>query len=215
MRYVCLLVSFLFVFHLSHAQQALTAGKIEMKITNVENAGLKGSMMKGSTQTVYFSDNYDRLSIYTMKGMVKMEIVNDKTANSTLMLTGGMMLGKKKVKVNTEEKKPRKYNITYDNSDSKTILGYTCIKATLENDKIKMEVYYTDKIDVYQTPLRKQFSGLKGFPLQYTIIDDEGVRITYTAQNIKDITPADFNLSTDGYEEMTEEEAKKMLRNAG
>lgn len=155
-----------------------------MKITNVENAGLKGSMMKGSTQTVYFNDSYDRLSIYTMKGMVKMEIVNDKTANSTLMLTGGMMLGKKKVKVNTEEKKLRTYNISYDNSDSKTILGYTCTKATLENDKIKMEVYYTDKINVHQTPLRKQFSGLQGFPLQYTIIDDEGVRITYTAQHI-------------------------------
>jgi len=204
------------MFHLSHAQEALTAGKIEMKVTKVENAGLKGSMINGSTQTVYFNSSYDRLSIYTMKGMVKMDIVNDKTTDKTLMLTGGMMLGKKKINVESQEKEPREYTIIYDESDTKTILGYNCTKAVLENDKLKMEVYITEQIDVAQTPLRQQFSGLRGFPLQYTIIDDEGVRITYTAQNIDtNLSLADFDLPTDGYEEMTEAEAKKMLRNAG
>lgn len=214
-RFLCPLISFLLIVHLSHAQEALTSGKIEMKVTKVENAGLKGSMINGSSQVVYFNQSYERLSIYTMKGLVKMDIVNDKTTNKTLMLTGGMMLGKKKVKVDSQEKKPRTYSITYDNEDTKNILGYTCKKAILENDKLKMEVYYTDKIDVQQTPLRQQFSGLNGFPLQYTIID-EGVRITYTAQDVtRNISLADFDLSTDGYEEMTEAEARKMLRNAG
>ena len=215
MKFLCPLISFLLMIHLSHAQQALTAGKIEMKVTKVENAGLKGSMIKGSTQTVYFNSNHDRLSIYTMKGMVKMDIINDKISNETLMLTGGMMLGKKKIKVESKEKKPRKYNITYDQNDTQTILGYTCTKAVLENDQLKMEAYFTEQIDVAQTPLRQQFSGLYGFPLQYTIIDD-GVRITYTAQNIEtNLNLADFDLPTEGYEEMTEEEARKMLRNAG
>jgi len=216
MKFLCPLISFLLMFHFSYAQELLTSGKIEMKVTKVENAGLKGTMINGSMQTVYFNESYNRLSIYTMKGMVKMDIVNDKTSNETLMLTGGIMLGKKQIKVESQEKKPREYTITYDESDTKTILGYTCTKAILEKDKLKMEVYFTEQIDVTQTPLRQQFSGLRGFSLQYTIIDDEGVRITYTAQNIEtNLSLADFDLPTDGYEEMTEAEARKMLRNAG
>ncbi len=202
------------------AQDAMRAGKVEMEITKVKGGGMKGMMMKGSEQVLYFNDEYERMYMSMAKGMVKMDVLKTKADNSALMLTGGMMLGKKMVRMTGDnregENEQPEYTLTYDEKDTKTIHGYLCQKAVFKADGVEMHVYYTHEIDYENNPIKEQFPDLEGFPLEYTItIIEEKMSMTYSTTSVSAVNPSDFELSTEGYEELTQEEAKELFKGIG
>lgn len=111
-----------------------------------------------------------------------------------------------KKKKKSEEKDPK---ITYT-EEKKTIAGYECKKAIVEDEsskgeKTKSTLWYTEKI----APIKSgggrnmQFKGLNGVPLEFEMPQGP-MNIKISATKISDSPVADdlFKVSTEGYTEM-------------
>lgn len=113
-----------------------------------------------------------------------------------------------------EDKQPE---IKYT-EETKEIAGFTCKKAEYitedeYGDKITTIVWYNETVGGPEMNFGGNFSGLKGFPMEYTIETEEG-KITYTVTVVQTkkvkFSDTDFLIPTD-YEELTEEKAKELF----
>lgn len=92
---------------------------------------------------------------------------------------------------------------------AKEIAGYKCKKAIVSLDGAgEMELYYTEELP---SGASKQYEGLKGFPLEYTIAQGP-MKIKVTAKSVKQ-EPVNNNLFEipSGYDKMTFEEFQKSM----
>ena len=121
---------------------------------------------------------------------------------------------KEKILENLEEIAPR---INYIDS-SKEIAGYKVYKAEYIvkdefGDPITTVVWYSPEINNGKINAAGDFSGLKGFPMEYVSTQDEG-SIIFSVGEVKTkkvkIKETDFLIPTD-FEELTEEEAKELF----
>jgi GLPGLI family protein len=110
-------------------------------------------------------------------------------------------LDKKKV----SDKKPEfKYT-----SETKEIAGYECKKAFIVIEGAgEMEIYYTEDLPAGAS---KQFEGLKGFPLEYSISQGP-MKVSFTATKVikEKLSDSLFSIP-DGYDIMTFEEFQKTM----
>jgi GLPGLI family protein len=92
---------------------------------------------------------------------------------------------------------------------TKKIAGYECKKAIVKVEGAgEMEIYYTEDLP---SGANKQFEGLNGFPLEYTI-DSGQFKMKMTAKTVKAETlGADLFIIPSGYDKMTFEEFKTAM----
>lgn len=121
---------------------------------------------------------------------------------------------KEKIIEQLEEVAPQ---INYIDS-SKEIAGYKVYKAEYIikdefGDPITTVVWYSPEINNGKINAAGDFSGLKGFPMEYVSTQDEGsiiFRVSEVKTSKVKIKETDFLIPTD-FDELTEEEAKELF----
>lgn len=207
--------TFIFLLTISVQAQQLTSGTIEMGVTDFqmempETEGFDmGEMMKRMKQVMYFKPGV-LVQEMSMMGMMEMKmfIVGD-SVDQYMDVMGQKM----NIKTNTDdmgrsgydiEAMANMYQIEYDKSDRRKILGYDCYKVdiimdmeavmpeeaeTPESmqemfDNMKMSAYITEEIKMPMMQLQ-QFKGLQmeGTPLFLTM-DMGMMSFTYEASSV-------------------------------
>lgn len=155
--------------------------------------------------TMYVDKQKVRLEQSVMGG--KQIIIVDSENNESHVLMD--MMGQK-IHMNTsgqEYDDESKVTYVYKN-ETKMISGYKCklVEAKDEDGDIT-KIYYTTEIQVWH----KDFSDLKGFPMEYNVNKD-GMEMTITVSNIekKKVDSSQFEVP-DGYTEMTPEQMGMMM----
>jgi GLPGLI family protein len=146
-------------------------------------------------------------------GMSQVTITDLKKGSGTLLMD---MMGKKMavemskddLKEMDKKKGDKKPEFKYLDG-TKEIAGYNCKKAMVVLEGAgEMEIYYTEDLPA---GANKQFEGLKGFPLEYTI-DSGQFKMKMTAKSVKkESLGADLFTIPDGYDKMTFEEFKTSM----
>jgi len=154
--------------------------------------------------------------------MFKMEsLVNNADENMTLLID---VMGQKMMIESTKEDRKEMEDeakeamegmeLTYDESETKEILGYKCIKANLSGGEAGMGFSMWVSKDIKAS--NKMIQGLNtididGFPLEY-VIETEQMTMTYTTTELKkEIDPKVFELNTAGFTKMTFEEFQEQM----
>ena len=159
-----------------------------------------------------------------MGGMVKMQTYQD-FQNETYENYMDMMGQKIKMIIGMEELKEKRQEmetlsseskVTYDKSDTKTIIGYKCYKAivaipTGDGTDFNLEMYVTDKIKVPQISVQDlEYLNLEGTPLEL-IMDMGMMSLTYTAISFSEDFNMDIFKKPEGdYKVMSMEDLQKM-----
>ncbi len=209
--------------------QSLKSGKIVQELTEIKaddpTIGMQLEMMKGSTNTTFFTNDKVLTQVDMMGGMMQMKTLTNTADKTGYLLFDLSMLGlKNKVNITADDVVNNKENmadvtVTYDKSDTKEILGYTCHKATISSPAMQgaeMTAYVTDQIEI-TADIIQGISGdqIEGFPLEYSI-GAQGMKMVYTTIEINDkIDASVFDVNTSGYEEMTMEEFQKQMSSMG
>lgn len=102
--------------------------------------------------------------------------------------------------------------------ETKEICGYVCKKAeyTVKDefgDPKTIVIFYSTEVNNGSLNIGSSFPGLKGFPMEYTIVTDEG-KVTTTVSLVETkkikVKEIDFLIPTD-YTEMTDETKKQLF----
>ncbi len=215
-----------------NAQTDLSEGYIKMEITKVASpdeqmaAGLE--MLKGTETEYFFNEANSLVKANMMGGMMEItSLVDNKTEDLVFLMN---MMGTKMAVNSTKEERDAQaakegtkvdsddFEITYDEEDTKEILGYKCYKATVANEdsSINFHMYVCEDIKASNKMIQGlQDIDIKGFPLEY-VMDMSQMQMTYTAIEIKDEVDTDsFEVSTDGYQKMTFEEFMEKMGSMG
>ena len=223
---------FLLVGTSTFAQKEMKEGVIEMEITAIDSkneqmAGMM-QMMKGSEMSVAFDKDNSLMTMNMMGGMMKTRALTKKGSKEMVTLIDAMgqkmmnKMSKEEVEKTKHQSKDVKMDVTYDKSDTKKILDYTCHKATIkipapgqEGQFVEMNAYVTDDIVLSESLMQGVKAGqIKGTPLEYTVsMSQQGMEfsMTFTTTGIKtSVDKSVFNLDTEGYKEMTLEQMQSM-----
>ena len=147
-------------------------------------------------------------------GMSQVVITDIKNESGTLLMD---MMGQKmavsmsKEELEKMEKKgaDKKPEFKYSDSETKEIAGYKCSKATVSMEGVgEMEIYYTEDLPAGAS---KQFEGLKGFPLEYTV-DSGQFKVKMTAKSVakEKLDKSLFEIPSD-FKKMTFDEFQKAM----
>jgi GLPGLI family protein len=189
---------------------------------NVEFEGLppeSAGMMKGSEMKMYFKDKKSR-SEFSNAFVNNITIVDENSSTTLSESMGQKQFYKlKKADMEAEAKKHSDPKITYTD-EKKTIAGYECKKAIVENknekgETSKEDVWYTEQIQSASAGNGRMghnpFKGLKGAPLEFTLRQGQ-FKMQMVATNVSTSPVADskFVVNTEGYTEISKEDIKKM-----
>ena len=208
-----ILLLLLFFSSALSAQKKMKKGQITYKVTEVKSKKAGTRMLEGMEMQLYFDGPLHKLELNTMGGLIQMATISDleKETHASLF---NMMGQKVKVLENSLPKTDakKKYQITYQRDQTKTVAGYPCYQAVMTSPEgTILTAYVTNKIKARHPYFVKLFAGLEGWPMQYTI-DNNGMRMTFTAQSTN--ANADVSgvfLIPEDYEEKTPEELKSMM----
>jgi GLPGLI family protein len=184
-----------------------------------ENSGLPPeilSTLKGSESITYIKGYKRRVDLNTPVQNTS-TFIDDKTG----LIVASMDLGDKKylIKMTDADLKSEKEmapetSIEYIDS-TKQLAGYTCKEAKVklknkDGNEETVVVYYTTQIPVDK--MKEVFTGLKGFPLEYSITQG-GIKMTFTTKSIskESVPDAKLNVPKEGYILTTMEELKKTM----
>lgn len=148
-------------------------------------------------------------------GMSQITITDMKKGNGVLLMN---MMGKKMAmemskeeleKMDKKNKSKEKPEFKYVDGETKKIAGYDCKKALVSvGGSAALEVYYTEDLP---SGASKQFEGLNGFPLEYTISQGPmKIKATATKVSQEKLNSSLFEIP-DGYDKMTFEEFQKSM----
>jgi hypothetical protein len=185
------------------------------------------SNMKGSQTEVFFKGTEHVTSMDMMGGMIKTKTHINYNNNSMNMLFDMSMMGQKTwvesklddMQSAEDKEKMAKTKITYDKSDTKTILGYPCYKMTITSpdmEGIKVSAYVTEKIKT-KANLVQGFQALEfaGYTMEFTVGSPE-FSMTMTAVEVSDKVNDDvFVLDTKGYKKMSMAEFQQAMGGMG
>ena len=204
-------IIFLFLiiaFNSPLSAQSNFEGKIIFTISYADMPAEMTAMLP-KDMTIYIKGNKSKVEQNQMMG--KQVVVSDLGQQNGFM---EMNISGQKIRINisTEEFKQeaeQMTNIEYLN-ETKTIVGYPCKKAIMKDEtgQMTMTVFYTEKIN---NKAQTKFVGLKGFPLQYTMTQ-QNMTLEMTASEIskESVSDAIFNKS-EGYKEMSQADLQKMM----
>jgi len=143
--------------------------------------------------------------------------------SSTLVLLDLSMMGVKYYMKTAKEKilealaEQKAPEIVYS-EETKDVAGYSCKKAEYITedefgDKSTTVVYYNTSIGGPELNFGGNFTGLKGFPMEYVMTTEQGtIKFSATSVQVKKVKlkDTDFMIPAD-YEELTEEKAKELF----
>ncbi len=186
-------------------------GKIVYKIayTDIPEQMKSFESMLPKELAILIKGNKSRIEQDQMMG--KNVIVSDMD-NKIGFIEMEMAGQKMRMNVSTEEFKnsiESAPNIEYLD-ETKTIAGYPCKKAVMKDESgtVAMTIFYTEKIS---NKAQKEFAGLKGFPLQYSMTQ-QGISMEMIAESVTKQSVPDGSFSkSDGYNDITEADLKKMM----
>ncbi len=226
-----LLSTFVFAFAFTNAQKVLTEGYLKMEITDVasddEQVAAMLQMMKGSQTEIHFKDGKNLSSMNMMGGMVQMKTLYDNKTEKMNMLMD--MMGqkmniestKKEMEALNEEQAEQfeDFEVQYDDNDTKEILGYKCVKATIVDTKSKdaaFSMYVSKDVKADSKMLQgMQYFEIDGFPLEL-VVKQPQMTMTMTAVALEDkIDESVFQLDASGYTKMTFEEFMEKMGSMG
>ena len=227
-----LFVLFSLIYLQSFAQVTnLEQGMIKMEITDVssdnDEIAAQMQMLTGTQTAYYFNDEKSLVSADMMGGMIKMKtLVNNSDEHLTMLFDA--MGQKMMIESTKEERAPMEASqneamedmeVVYDENDTKEILGYNCIKATIsgtDDSPMEFVMYLAPGIQASNKMIQGLSSfELQGFPLEYTLTMEE-MSLTNTAIEIAEtVSPDVFVLNTSGYTQMTFEEFTTQMQGFG
>ena len=209
------------------AQTVLDQGYIKMEITDVssdnEQTAMMAEMLKGTSTEIYFNGEKSLSRMSMMGGMVETTTLLDNTTENMEMLINAM--GQKMHVVSTAEERNagageqaammKDMKVTYDESDTKEIMGYKCMKANIshpEMDGMSFSMYITKDIKANSKMMQAlETFELDGFPLEY-IMDTQVMKLTISAIDIKAELEANaFDIDTGGYLKLTFKEFQEKM----
>lgn len=166
----------------------------------------------GATTTVYIKGNMSRSEMAS--ALFSSTTIHDSKTGSAVVLreVSGQKLLIRMTPQNWAEKNKRYNGITFTNStETKTIAGYKCTKATATlKDGTVFTVYYTSDIIPENKDYDYQFRSLNGLPLEYELVQGKlTIKYTVSSINLNPVPASKFDLPKTGYREMTYEESKK------
>ena len=92
--------------------------------------------------------------------------------------------------------------VSFNNQDTKTILGYECRKAVLQlKDGSAYSLYYTTTIIPSVREFEYQFKDIPGFVLEFESQETDSKVIKYTATkiNLNPVLASKFDIPVTGY----------------
>lgn len=211
---VLTLVLFIFSFSVLLAQDDFE-GKIVYSISysNLPPQMKNYESMLPKTISVNLKGNMSQVEQKQMMGASV--VVSDMQAKTGFI---EMEMGNQKLRMKVsndqfEEDSNKLNNIEYID-ESKTIAGYPCKKAIMKDEKGNpaITVFYTEKI---KNQAQKEFAGLKGFPLQYQMTQ-QNMTMEMTATEITETSIDDAIFEKrDGYKDISKEDLQKMMMGGG
>lgn len=146
-------------------------------------------------------------------------VLSDKKSGESIILMDvmGQKLALKNKKEDSEEeskKAAEKSDIEYIEDETKEISGYECKKAIIKTeDGSEVEIYYTE--DLPNIDVSDQAEGIKGFPMEITMITDMFTSIT-RVNSVQEGKLEKIKMDIpEGYELKTKEEFKQMFGGMG
>jgi len=225
-KYVLFSVMFFFAFTIN--AQNLKEGSITMEITEVssdnEQVAAQLEMMKGAETKYFFNNEKSLVTANMMGGMIKVQsLINNDDEHMTLLFDAmgqKMMIEsskeeRDKIMGDDAEELAKDMKVTYDESDTKEILGYKCIKANIEagdENPMKFSMYVSRDIKASN----KMIQGLQGieidgFPLEY-VMEMPEMQMTYSAIDLQSKLDAKvFEINTSGFQKMSFEEFTQQM----
>ncbi|MEP6746366.1 MAG: hypothetical protein ABJB86_01500 [Bacteroidota bacterium] len=167
----------------------------------------------GATTTVYIKGTMSRTEMTS--ALASFTSIHDSRAGTSVVLQeiSGQKLLIRMTADNWKDKNKRYDDISFSNtSETKTIAGYKCIKATATmKDGSAFTVYYTKDIIPENSEYNAQFKNLEGLPLEYELTQGK-LKIKYTVSkvNMNPVPASKFDIPKSGYRELTYEESRKL-----
>jgi len=217
MKIVYSVVSLLFALLVSGA---VTAQKKVAELTLVYDASIStgdnqpklADAFDGATTTVYIKGTMSRSEMVST--LASFTTIHDSRTGSAVVLqeiSGQKLLIHMKAE-DWQDKNRRYEGITFTNTaETKTIAGYSCVKAIATmKDGATFSVYYTKDIVPGNSDYNVQFRNLDGLPLEYELVQGR-LKIKYTVSkiNLNPVPASKFDIPKAGYRELTYEESKK------
>ena len=178
------------------------------------------AMLSGAESVIYFKGDKRRVDMKTLMQSTS-SVIDDKA--KTMLMTMDVMGQKYMIRMNEADLKKEKdaapvNSINYLD-ETKEIAGYKCKKAEVtmkdaDGSAQLFVVFYTDAIPT--NDMRNTFEGLKGFPLQYDIVQ-AGIAMSFTAISISidPVPDSKFVLSESGYKVTTLDDLQKEMMGGG
>lgn len=213
MKQLTILLGLLLLFcNSTWAQKKMKEGIVRYYITDIHTDVPEMEMMKGSEMTLFFSDKKQKIEMNLMNGVYRTQTIFDQDSDQSIVLTD--IMGKK-VRIDEPVTEVRDelptQEIIYDKDATKEIAGYTCHKAILNGKNgDRLVAYITNRITPKDSYFDKLFMGLDGFPLEYTIINNQ-VAITFTADEVDHKIDDSVFFVIGDYETMSEKEFQELM----
>lgn len=232
MKHLFLTIIGLFLFTNACQLNAQEEGYMKMEISDLttDNKDLEPmlGMLKGTETEYFYTPDKAMVKANMMGGMMVMTSIVNNLDDSMVMYFDAM--GQKMEIESTKEEREKaaegqpkmdeeNFEIKYDESDTKEILGYKCIKATIvpkNNTKgpegMAMELYVAKDIKASNKMIKELDKfNIEGFPLEYSIVA-QGMKMTYTTVEMKDeLDKSVFDFDNNGYQKMSFDQFQKTM----
>ncbi len=209
-------ISFIALFIISatvFAQKTLSEGTIvyDIAISTGNKEPQMADAFDGATTTVYLKGGFSKTEMTSALGNEK-TIHDSKLGNAVILKEySGQKLMITLTKENWEMKNKKYNNVVFDvSNDTKTIIGYTCKKATATlTDGSTIIVYFTNDITLVNKGYDEVFKNLLGLPMQYEFVNGK-IKYTYTVSsiNFNPIAASIFAFPKSGYRVISYDESK-------
>ena len=209
-----ILVASLFFISSAIAQSDFE-GKIVYSISYqdmpAEMQGMESMLPKD--MTIHIKGNKSRLEQKQVMGNnVVVSDVNEKNGFMEMDM-GGQKL---RINISTEEftKEANQLSDIEYLDETKSIAGYPCKKAIMRDasGQLSMTVFYTDKIS---NKAQKEFVGLKGFPLQYSM-NQQNMKMEMTATEVsEESVPDDIFNKSEGFKDISQSDLQNIMGGRG
>jgi hypothetical protein len=210
------------------AQTVLSEGYIKMEIVDAssdnEQMAMGLEMMKGTQTEIFFKGSQSMSKMNMMGGMFETTTLFNTETEKMDMLVNAMgqkmhvesTADERKMMENEQTAMMKEMKVTYDESDTKEILGYNCVKANIAHPSIQDGMTFSMYVskDIKANP--KMIQGLQeikldGFPLEY-IMSMPQMTMTISAVELKEEVDASvFALDTGGYQKLTFKEFQEKM----
>lgn len=227
-KFKSFLLSFLLIISgnvILNAQTDLTEGVIKMELTDVDSdnqqIAAQLEMMKGTETAYHFNTEKSLVTADMLGGMIKMQtLFNNSDEHLTLffdMMGEKVMVesSKEERDLNKEEGAMDDYKVTYDESDTKEILGYKCIKAEIngpEDAPMSFKMYIAKDIKASNKMIQGLDAfDLDGFPLEYVLEMKDMSMTNTTVELSQKVDTKVFDVKTDGFKKMTMKEFQEQM----